>query len=395
MTREISSNALNIKGQPMFKLIDEAKVLESSGSSIVHLEIGDPDFDTPKNIVDAAVESLRNSETHYVSSWGLGEFRTAIQDATEMSRGFKPDLGQVLVTPGANIAIFYAIFTLVNKGQEVLVPDPGFPTYLSTIEMCGAIPVAYPLRPDNHFEIRAEDIEPLITRDTRLLVINNPGNPTGAITNEAELRKIYELAEKYDLYIYADEIYARMTFGEVPYFSIASLDQCMNRVILSNGFSKAFAMTGWRLGTIVAPLKVAERMMMLLQTTASCVSPFIQRAGIEAIRGEQSDVEAMMAEYKSRRDLVVSRLNEIPGVRCEQPKGAFYALVDVSSFGKSSEEIAHHLLYEGHVAVVPGSNFGRQSEGFIRISFAKDKLVLSEGIDRIANSLAKLRDIDD
>ena len=193
----------------------------------------------------------------------------------------------------------------MNSGQEVLVPDPGFPTYLSTIEMWGAVPIPYPLKADNKFEIRAQDIEPLITSKTRLLVVNNPGNPTGAITSERELRKIYELAEKYDLYIYSDEIYARMTYGEVPYFSLASMDGCQERVILSNGFSKAFSMTGWRLGTIVAPPIIAERMMMLLQTTASCVSACSQRAGIEAIQGNQVQNAQMMAEYKDRRDLVV------------------------------------------------------------------------------------------
>lgn len=394
MTREISQNALNIKGQPMFKLIDEAKALESMGHRVIHLEIGDPDFDTPANIVEAAVNSLRKSETHYVSSWGIPEFTAAIQSATKTSRGFTPEINQVLVTPGANIAIFYAIFTLVNSGQEVLVPDPGFPTYLSTIEMCGAVPIPYPLKAGNKFEIRAEDIEPLITSKTRLLVINNPGNPTGAITSERELRKIYELAEKYDLYIYSDEIYARMTYGEVPYFSLASIDSCRERVILSNGFSKAFSMTGWRLGTIVAPAVIAERMMMLLQTTASCVSPFIQRAGIEAIQGNQEQIAQMMAEYKDRRDLVVSKLNGIPGVFCEVPRGAFYAMPNVSSFEMSSEAIANHLLYDGLVAVVPGSNFGSQGEGFIRIAFSKNQLLLREGIDRIAQSLARLKVIN-
>lgn len=391
MTREISRNALNIKGQPMFKLIDEAKFLESKGKNVIHLEIGDPDFDTPENIIEAAISSLRNSETHYVSSWGIEDFTKVIQGATAGSRGFRPNLEQILVTPGANIAIFYAIFTLVNSGQEVLVPDPGFPTYLSTIEMCGAVAVPYPLKSDNRFEIRADDIEPLITPNTRLLVINNPGNPTGAITSEEELRKIYDLAEKYDIYIYSDEIYARMTYGEVPYFSLASIDACRERVVLSNGFSKAFSMTGWRLGTIVAPPQVAERMMMLLQTTASCVSPFIQRAGIEAIQGDQSQIETMMSEYKDRRDLVVSKLNEIPGVFCEIPRGAFYALPDVSSFGMSSEAIANHLLYDGLVAVVPGSNFGRQGEGFLRLAFSKDRDMLSEGIERISKSLERLK----
>jgi len=388
--RELSINALHIEGQPMFHLIDRVKRLEAQGRSIIHLEIGDPDFRTPANIVQAAQQSLAAGETHYTSSWGVSEFVEAIQQTTQRSRGFSPAANQVLVTPGANIAIFYAVFCLSNQGQEVLVPDPGFPTYLSAIRMCGSIPVPYSLREKNAFRIRAEDIEPLITEKTRLLIINSPQNPTGAITEAQALKEIYDLAVKYDLYVYSDEIYARMVYGDQEFFSIASFDGCKDRVILSNGFSKAFAMTGWRLGAIVAPPKVAERMMLLLQTTSSCVSPFIQRAGIEAITGDQQPVKEMMAEYKARRDLLISGLNQIPGISCHLPGGAFYAFPNIASFGMTSEAFADVMLDMAGVAILPGSNFGDQGEGFVRIVYAASRDNISAAIKRIAQTCKTL-----
>lgn len=388
--REISVNAQHIEGQPMFRLIDKVRHLEAQGKRIIHLEIGDPDFSTPRSIVDAAKQSLDMGETHYGSSWGLPEFVEVIRRTTQRSRGFVPDVNQVLVTPGANIAIFYAVFCLSNPGQEVLVPDPGFPTYLSAIKMCGAVPVPYPLRSENAFQMRAEDIEPLITDKTRLLIINSPQNPTGAITRQKELKEIYDLAVKHDLYVYSDEIYARMVYEEGDFFSIASLDQAKERVILSNGFSKAFAMTGWRLGAVVAPATVAERMMLLLQTTSSCVSSFVQRAGLEAITGDQEPVKVMMAEYKARRDLLVDGLNRIPGISCHLPGGAFYAFPDISSFGMTSEEFADAMLDKAGVALLPGSNFGSQGEGFVRICYASSRENISDALERIARACKQL-----
>lgn len=370
----------------MFRLIDKVKRLEAQGRSIIHLEIGDPDFGTPKAIVEAAKRSLDLGETHYGSSWGTTEFIDAIRQTTQRSRGFTPDAHQVLVTPGANIAIFYAVFCLSNPGQEVLVPDPGFPTYLSAIRMCGAVPVPYPLRDRNAFRMRAEDIEPLITERTRLLIINSPQNPTGAITEPDALKEIYELAVKHDLYVYSDEIYARMVYSDQDFFSIASLDGCKERVILSNGFSKAFAMTGWRLGAVVAPPELAERMMLLLQTTSSCVSTFVQRAGLEAITGDQRPVREMMRGYKSRRDLLVNGLNEISGISCHLPGGAFYAFPNISSFGMTSEAFADAMLDKAGVALLPGPNFGEQGEGFVRICYASSRENISAALDRIAQT---------
>lgn len=389
--REISSNALNIQGQPMFKVIDKVKRLEAQGRDIVHLEIGDPDFATPQHIIDAAKKSLDAGETHYGSSWGLSDFVETMRIATKKSRGFMPDVEQILVTPGANISIYYSIFCLVNSGQEVLVPNPGFPTYLSSIAMCGAHAVPYPLHEKNRFQMRAADIEPLITKKTRLIIINSPQNPTGAITEPKYLKEIYDLAVKHDLYIYSDEIYSRMVYEHDDFFSIASLDQAKERVILSNGFSKAFAMTGWRLGSVIAPRLVADRMMMLLQTTSSCVSAFVQRAGIAAIEGDQAPVDLMMNEYKSRRDLLVSGLNDIPGISCHTPGGAFYAFPNISSYGLTSEKFADMMLEKADVALLPGSNFGSQGEGFVRMVYASSRDNIGKALERIANVCKQLR----
>ena len=388
--REIAANAALIQGQPMFKVIDKVKRLEAQGRDIVHLEIGDPDFTTPRHVVEAAQKSLDLGETHYGSSWGLADFVQTMRQATLKSRGFLPDADQVLVTPGANISIFYAIFCLVNSGYEVLVPNPGFPTYLSSIRMCGAHAIPYPLHESNGFRMRAEDIEPLITPRTRLLIINSPQNPTGAITEPEHLKEIFELAEKYDLYIYSDEIYSRMVYEEGSFFSIASLDQAQERVILSNGFSKAFAMTGWRLGSVIAPKPVADRMMMLLQTTSSCVSAFVQRAGIAAIEGSQAPVIEMMAAYQRRRDLLVNGLNAIPGIQCHLPGGAFYAFPNISSFGLSSEEFADVMLKKANVALLPGSNFGSQGEGFVRLVYASSETNIQMALERIAHACKQL-----
>jgi aspartate aminotransferase len=379
-----------IQGQPMFKVIDKVKRLETQGHHIVHLEIGDPDFSTPRHIIEAAQQSLDLGETHYGSSWGLADFIETIRQATDKSRGFLPDVDQVLVTPGANIAIFYAIFCLVNPGHEVLVPNPGFPTYLSSISMCGAKAVPYPLHDKNGFRMRAADIEPLITPKTRLLIINSPHNPTGAITEPEHLKEIFELAERCDLYIYSDEIYSRMVYEEGRFFSIASIDKARERVILSNGFSKAFAMTGWRLGSVIAPKVIAERMMTLLQTTSSCVSAFIQRGGIAAIKGDQSPVSEMMAAYRKRRDLLVQGLNAIPGIRCHLPGGAFYAFPNISSFGLSSEEFADAMLEKANLALLPGSNFGSQGEGFVRIVYASSEANIQMALKRMAEACQKL-----
>ena len=381
----LSTGAISLQGQPMFKLIDKARELEQQGADVIHLEIGDPDFDTPENIKQAAINSIQNGETHYVSSWGLSELIDAVKLATFRSRRFTPENDQVLVTPGANIGIFYAIFCVANSGDEVLVPDPGFPTYLSALAMCGVKPVPYQLNPKEAFHVNLVDIESKITPKTRMIILTSPNNPTGSMLTKDELRSLFKVAQEHNIYIYSDEIYSRMVYERSDFYSISELDECKERVILANGFSKAFAMTGWRLGVLVAPKHLSEKMMLLLQTTSSCVSPFIQRAGAEAIIGDQTNVTAMMKEYRRRRDLLVHGLNSIPGIRCEAPKGAFYAFADISSFGLSSAEFASRALQDCAVALLPGSDFGANGEGFVRLSFAASEERLGEAINRLQN----------
>ncbi len=375
-----------IDGQPMFKYLDRAKALEAQGRHLIHMEIGEPDFDTPMNVTWAAVKSLSNGETHYGSSFGLKEFREAIQFATERSRGFKPDLDQILVTPGANIGIFYAVYCLVDPGFEVIVPDPGFSTYYSNIKMCGAVPVRVPLKEENEFRMNPDDIEAAITDKTRLIIINSPQNPTGSVLTSEETKRIYEIAKKYDIYVYSDEIYARMNYDPVGFNSPSIYDHCKEHVILSNGFSKAFAMTGWRLGTIIGPADVIERMAALLQTTSSCVSTFIQRAGIEAIMGSQETVTKMMEEYKSRRDMLVTGLNRIKGVNCLMPGGAFYVFPNIKGTGMSSDQVVEKLMDAG-VVTLPGHCFGEYGEGYIRLCYATSRANIQIALDRIEKAL--------
>jgi aspartate aminotransferase len=388
--KKLSIAAKNIDGQPMFKYLDRARKLEQEGRSMIHMEIGDPDFSTPPNITMAAVKALTEGKTHYTSSWGDLEFRETIRQATFNSRGFMPDLDQVLVLPGANIGIYYAVFALCDPGEEVLVPDPGFATYYSSIKMCGVDAVRVPLKEENGFRMQADDVRKMITDKTRLLIINSPNNPTGAVMTREELKEIYELCVEKDIYLYSDEIYSRMIYDEYDFTSPSQYDQCKSHVILSNGFSKAFAMTGWRLGALVGPAEVMERMSALLQTTSSCVQPFIQAAGIEAIRGPQDAVYKMMQEYKERRDILVSGLNMIPGFSCQTPGGAFYAFPNITKTGLTDTEVCEQLMEKAGVVTIPGSCFGEHGIGHIRLCYATDKNSIVSALKRINQWANKL-----
>lgn len=378
----LSQASLNIDGQPMFKYLDRAKELERQGKHLVHMELGDPDFATPHNIIEAAYRSLYNGGTHYCSSFGLPDFRETIREHVKTTRGFTPDLNQVLVTPGANVGIFYAVFCLVDPGCEVIVPDPGFSTYYSTIKMCGAKAVRVPLLEKNQFRMNPEDIEKAITDKTRLIIINSPNNPTGSVMTMNEIRLVYEIAKKHNVYIYSDEIYSRMNYEHSLFYSPTVYDECKEYVILSDGFSKSFAMTGWRLGMMVGPEKVIERMSSLLQTTSSCVSPFIQEAGKEALEGSQEEVYNMMREFKERRKLLVSGLNKIKGFSCVNPGGAFYVFPNITGTGLSSEEVFEGLLEAGVVSC-PGNCFGEHGEGYVRLCYATSRDNIRLALQRI------------
>jgi len=384
----LSDAAHQIDGQPMFKVLDKVQELERQGKKILHFELGEPDFDTPDNIINACVNSLQSSETHYTNSMGLYELRESVAKTTLKSRGFQPSIDQVLVTPGANAIIYYAIRCLVNPGEEIIVPDPGFPTYFSAIKFCGAKAVRAPLREENNHELKASDIEKLITKNTKLIIINSPSNPTGAVMSKDDISEIYELCVKNDIYILSDEIYSRLTFSdEHEFFSPSMLDHCKTNTIVLNGFSKAFAMTGWRLGAAIGPKNLIDKMGLLLQTINSCVPPFVQIAGIEAIKGDQAAIIAMKSEYDKRRKTLVDGLNSIDGIRCAMPKGAIYAFPNVSGLGMTGEEFSNFSLEYAGVAILPGSSFGKYADEFVRICYVNSIENIELAIEKIKIAL--------
>ena len=386
--KKLSNAALSVSGQPMFKVLDKAEQLERDGKKIIHFELGEPKFNTPRNIVDAAVKSLQNGDTHYVNSYGKYQLRTLIQETTLKSRGFKPDINQILITPGANAVIFLAISCLVNRGEEVIIPDPGFPTYISSANFLGAKIVTVPLYEHNSFKLNPDDLRSKITSKTRLIIINSPSNPTGSLIDPDELIEIAKIAEEKDIYLLSDEIYARMVFEESEkFFSMGLQDACKKRIIIANGFSKAFAMTGWRLGAAIGPAVIIEKMMLVLQTISSCVPPFIQEGGIEAIQGDKADLKEMMDFYKKNRDYLVDNLNLIKGITCLKPDGAIYAFPNITGTGMSSESFANYLLDNCGIAVIPGNHFGVSGEGYVRLSYTISFELIVEAIEKMKTAL--------
>lgn len=389
MKYRLTKFANNIDGQPMFKVLAKVQQMQREGKDIIHFEIGDPDFDTPKNIIDAGVKAIQNGKTHYAPSIGITELREVIKKTTEHSRGFLPDMDQVLVVPGANIGIYYAVRCLVEEGDEVIVPDPGFPTYYSVLKACGVKAVRVPLKEENSFRMKPDDVRKAITPKTRMIIINSPQNPTGSVMTKEEIEEIAQIAKEHDIYLYSDEIYSRMYFAEGVNFSSPSfLDHCKERTIVANGFSKAFAMTGWRIGALIGPSDVIAKMDLLLQTTSSCVPPFIQYAAIEAINGDQSAVNMMSAEYRSRMQTLVDGLNSIPGIKCLPPGGAIYIFPNIRDTGLTSQEFADFALEKAGVAVLPGTNFGEYGEGYIRMCVVSSRDDIEKGIERLKTALA-------
>jgi aspartate/methionine/tyrosine aminotransferase len=391
----LSDAAYQIDGQPMFKVLDKVQQLERQGKKILHFELGEPDFDTPGNIVDACVDALQTGNTHYTSSMGLFELRDAVAKTTLRSRGFSPDIDQILITPGANAIVYYAIRCLVNPGEEIIVPDPGFPTYYSAIKFCGAKAVHVPLREENNHQLKVADVEKLITEKTKLIIINSPSNPTGAVMSKEDIKGIYDICADKGIYILSDEIYSRLTFSDdCEFFSPSMIDHCKTNTIVLNGFSKAFAMTGWRLGAVIGPKQLIEKMGLLLQTVNSCVSPFIQVAGIEAINGEQSAIVAMKNEYDKRRKVLVDGLNSIDGIRCAMPKGAIYAFPNVSGLNMTGQEFTEFALEHAGVALLPGGSFGKYADDFVRICYVNSIENIQLAIEQLKHALKKKRLIE-
>src|SRR5262245_6905516 len=348
----------SIGTETAFEVSARARALEATGRSIVYLQIGEPDFDTPENVREAAKRALDGGMTHYPPYAGLPEPRAAIAADTTSRRGFTVEPSNVFVTVGGKGVMVYAILALVDPGDEVIVPDPGYPIYESLTRFVGGTPVPIPIRMENDFRLDVEELARLITPRTRVLIINSPANPTGRALTRPALERIAELAQEHDLWVLADEIYGRILYDGAEHVSIAALPGMAERTVILDGFSKTFAMTGWRLGYAVVPPALVETFGQLVINTISCAPTFAQVGAVAALTGPQDDVDAMVVEFKARRDLVVAGLNEIPGLRCATPLGAFYAFPSVAGTGLTGAEFAERLLLEAGVCVLSGTAFG-------------------------------------
>jgi aspartate aminotransferase len=389
--KKLSQAAHRIEGQKMFQILAKTGLLEKQGREIFHFELGDPDFATPPNIVAAAYKAIKKGETHYAPSSGLFELKETAADVTKRSRGFRPGIDQILVCPGANVIIYYAATCTVDPGEEVIVPDPGFVSYYSILNFIGAKIVRIPLKEENEFRLNPDNVEKAITPKTRMIIMNSPSNPTGAVMTRDEVQRMYEIAKKHDVYLLSDEIYARMIYkdAQTDHFSPSVFDQCTERTIIVNGFSKSYAMTGWRLGVATGPSEVISKMGLLLETTTSCVSPFIQKAGIEALLGSQEPIIDMVKKFRARRDNIVSGLNSLKGISCLSPKGALYVFPNITQTGWTSEEFADVMLSDAGVALAPGPIFGQHAEGFVRLCYANSIEYTNKAIKKMRPVLEK------
>jgi aspartate aminotransferase len=370
-----------------FEVLAKARALEAQGKNIVHLQIGEPDFDTPANIRNAAKKALDDGFTHYSSSAGLIQARQAIARHVSETRGFKVNPEMVVITPGGKPIMNFVITACVDEGDEVIYPNPGYPIYESVIEFIGAKAVPLPLKEERGFAFDLEDLRKLITPKTRMLILNSPQNPTGGILGRDLLKGIAELAIKHDLIVLSDEIYARIMYGNIEHVSIASFPGMPERTVLLDGFSKIFSMTGWRLGYGIMNEELAKLVAKLQINVTSCAASFTQIAGIEAITGPQEPMVKMVEEFRKRRDFIVDGLNKLPGFSCHRPDGAFYVFPNITRTGMKSRELADMLLYEAGVACLSGTAFGRYGEGYLRFSYANSIPMIQEGLSRIEKAL--------
>ena len=379
----LADRMLSIGTESAFEVAARARALEATGRSVIHLEVGEPDFDTPVNVREAAKRAIDAGKTHYPPFPGIPELRAAIAADTAVRRGFAPDPANVFVTIGGKGVMYYAILALVNPGDEVIVPDPGYPIYESVTRFVGGVPVGIPIRQENAFRLDPDELASLVTPRTRLIVINSPPNPTGGVLTRGDLERIAEIAIRHDLTVLSDEIYSRILYDGEEHVSIAALPGMAERTIVLDGFSKAYAMTGWRLGYGIVPTDLAPGFGRLLINSVTGATTFAQHGAVEALTGPQDDVDSMVEEFRGRRDLVVDGLNEIPGFSCLRPVGAFYAFPDISGTGLTGAELAERLLQETGVSVLAGTAFGTVGTHHIRLSYANSRENLAEALRRI------------
>ena len=372
-------------------VMEKATKMQQAGEKVIHMEIGRPDFDTPQKIKDAAYKSLENGNVFYTSNYGTPAIRKAIADWENKRNHVDYDASNVLVTVGVGEATYAAMAAFLEDGDEVLVPNPVWLNYIHVPNSLGATPITYSLKEENNFQIDFEELESKITDRTKMIVIVDPSNPTGGVFSEETLKKLADIAIKNDLLVISDEIYEQLTYDGTKHICIASLPGMKERTIKLGGFSKAYSMTGWRLGYMCAPEEVIKACVRVHQYTITCASSFVQEAAITALNDCDDDVEAMRKEYQRRKDYVVKALNEIDGISCNNPQGAFYIFMNIKKLGKSSMEMAEYLLETAKVAMVPGSAFGSEGEGYIRLSYACSYEELVEACARIKDAVEALR----
>jgi aspartate/methionine/tyrosine aminotransferase len=372
-----------------FEVLNKARALERQGKNIIHLEIGEPDFDTPRNVVEAGVDALRKGWTHYAPSAGLPELRQTIAQYVSQTRGVKVTSDDVVIVPGGKPIIFFMILALIDEEDEVIYPNPGFPIYESMVNYVGGRAVAIRLREERDFSVDVDELAALINQRTRLIILNSPQNPTGGVLDRRDIEQIARAIGDRNILVLSDEIYSRLVFDGGEHFSIMSVPGMQERTILLDGFSKTYAMTGWRMGYGVMRPDLAAQIARLMTNSNSCTASFTQVAGIEAIRGDQTSVDRMREEFQRRRDVVVRGLNKIKGFSCRMPRGAFYVFPNISATGRKSKPLADALLEQAGVAVLSGTAFGAFGEGYLRLSVANSLENLQQALERIEEWTAK------
>lgn len=385
ISNRFTERVSHLKPEGAYAVLARAQALEAKGKKIIHLEIGQPDFPTPPNVAEAGINAIRSGKTKYTPPAGLPHFREVIAEYAGRQRGIHVDAGQVVVGTGSKPGLFFPTLALVSPGEEVIYPDPGFPTYEAMIRVAGGIPVPIPLREENQFSFDLDVFDSKINDRTRLVILNSPGNPTGGVIPLGDLHHIASQVIKHNAWVISDEIYTRLVYDEVTAHSVAEIDGMQNRTVIVDGFSKTYSMTGWRLGYMIAPAALADRLELLITHATGCTAAFTQYAGIEALSGPQDFVKEMVGEYQNRRNRMLELVNAVPGLQAQKPQGAFYLFPNIKATGLPSKEIATRLIDEAGVAILSGTDFGGGGEGYIRLVYATSMENIEEGMDRLAS----------
>jgi aspartate/methionine/tyrosine aminotransferase len=386
-----ATRTAHLKPEGAYQVLARANQLEAAGREIIHLEIGQPDYATFENVSHSGIEAIRSGKTRYTSPAGMPTLREVIAEDGGNRRGMKFKAEEVVVSPGGKPNLFFPTLALVEPGDEVIYPNPGFPTYEAMIKVAGGIPIAVPLLEKNNFSFDLQAFDALINQRTKLIILNSPSNPTGGVIPLEDLKHIAAQAQRYDCWVMSDEIYARIIYDGMTAHSIAALPGMKERTIIVDGFSKTYSMTGWRLGYGFMPADLAARVDLLLTHSIGSTAHFTQVAGIEAVTGPQDMVDVMVAEYQRRRNIIVDGLNDIPGFSCQKPQGAFYAFPNIQQTGINSGDLANLILDQAGVALLPGSSFGDYGDGYLRLSYANSVENIERGLDKIKRAVRQIK----